>query len=181
MMNFIAEPLKRSQLRAIAMVIRTKIGCQNTLYFPVMELLEHKMPDWFDGFHFEISPDGYFPPDIHAETAIEEKIIRIREDIYNGACNGNGRDRMTVAHEISHYILLVVQGLKLYRSFSGSKPEAFRDPEWQAKALAGEILCPYHLIKGMPAFVIAKKCGVSMPAAEYITSIYNKEAYRVKI
>lgn len=166
-MDLIAEPVSRMQLRRLATLIRQKAGQRDTLYFPAMELLERKMPLWFRGFSFEIMPKSYFPPDIHAETDIEHKVILIREDVYLGAVNGNGRDRMTIIHEIAHYILLVVNGIKLYRNFSGAKPEAFRDPEWQAKALAGELLCPYHLIGGMAASQIALACGVSDEAAEY--------------
>jgi len=170
MINFIAEPVNLEQLRAIAKVVRSKMGYDDTLYFPVMKLLEFKMPLWFKGFHYEVKEVSYFPPDIHADIDIEEKVIRIREDVYYGACNGVGRDRMTIAHEISHYILLIVNGVKLFRSFTDAKPDAFRDPEWQAKALAGEILCGKHLIQEMPAYLIEQNCGISREAAEYIVS-----------
>jgi Zn-dependent peptidase ImmA (M78 family) len=136
------------------------------------------MPLLFAGFHHEIMPKSYFPPDIHGETEIKEQVIRIREDVYHGAIRGMGRDRMTVAHEVGHYILLVAQGLKLYRSFTVSKIEAFRDPEWQAKALAGEILCPYHLIGGMAAPQIALACGVSDEAAGYHFKLRNPTTRR---
>jgi hypothetical protein len=129
-MVIIAEPVQRSKLRAIAKVVRELSGHKDELYFPIIQFMEHKMPLLFAGFHHEIMPKSYFPPDIHGETEIKEQVIRIREDIYHRAIRGMGRDRMTVAHEVGHYILLVAQGLKLYRSFTGSKIEAFRDPEW---------------------------------------------------
>jgi Zn-dependent peptidase ImmA (M78 family) len=172
-MDLIAEPVSRIQLRRLATLIRQKAGHGDTLYFPVMELLERKMPLWFRGFNFEIKPKSYFPPNIHAETDIEHKVISIREDVYLGAINGNGRDRMTIIHEIAHYILLIGNGIKLYRNFSGAKPEPFRDPEWQAKALAGEILCPYHLIRGMATPQIGYACGVSEDAARYHFGLRN--------
>jgi hypothetical protein len=132
-----AEPVSRSKLRAIAKVVRELSGYKNELYFPIIPFMEYKMHLLFSGFHHEIMPKSYFPPAIHGETAVEEQVIRIREDVYLGAIGGMGRDRMTIAHEVGHYILLVAKGLKLYRSFAESKIEAFRDPEWQAKALAG--------------------------------------------
>ena len=131
------------------------------------------MPLLFSGFHHEVMPRTYFPPNIHAETAIKERVIRIREDIYHGAIRNMGRDRMTVAHEVGHYILLVAKGLKLYRSFEGVQIEAYRDPEWQAKALAGELLCPFNLIKGMATPQIALACGVSDEAAQYHFNLRN--------
>jgi len=179
-MDLIAEPVNRVQLRRLATLIRQKAGYRDTLYFPVMELLEEKMPLWFRGFSFEIMPKSYFPPNIHAETDIEHKVILIREDVYLGAINDNGRDRMTIIHEIAHYILLIVNGIKLQRNFSGAKPKAFRDPEWQAKALAGELLCPYHLIGSMAAPQIAKACGVSDMAAQYHFELKNLSMRRFK-
>jgi hypothetical protein len=71
-----------------------------------MPFLEHNMPLLFSGFHHEVMPKSYFPPDIHGETSVEERLIRIREDIYLGAIQGMGRDRVTVGHEVGHYILL---------------------------------------------------------------------------
>jgi Zn-dependent peptidase ImmA (M78 family) len=170
-MNYIAEPVARLDLRAIARFIRKKAGFENELYFPIMRFLEHSMPLLFDGFHYEIVTKSYFPSTIHAQTDVENHVIRIREDVYLGAINGMGRDRMTIAHEISHYILLVVNGIKLYRTFSDAPLEAFRDPEWQAKALAGEIMCSYDLVKKMTTYQIKEKCGVSETAAEYTAKI----------
>jgi Zn-dependent peptidase ImmA (M78 family) len=170
-MNYIAEPMKRVELRTIARFIREKAGYKHKLHFPIMLFLEHHMPLLFKGFHYEIVPKSYFPPAIHAETDVENHVIRIREDVYLGAINEEGRDRMTIAHEIAHYILIVVNGIKLYRTFSNAPLEAFRDPEWQAKALAGEIMCPYDLVRNMPAYQIQEKCGVSEQAAGYTAKI----------
>jgi hypothetical protein len=177
-MVIIAEPVQRNKLRAIANVIRELSGHKDELYFPIIQFMEHKMPFLFAGFHHEIMPKSYFPPDIHGETSVEERLIRIREDVYLGAILGMGRGRMTVAHEVGHYILLVAKGLKLYRSFAETKIEAFRDPEWQAKAFAGEFLCPYHLISGMAAPQIALTCGVSDDAARYHFKLRNLTARR---
>jgi Zn-dependent peptidase ImmA (M78 family) len=179
-MTLIAEPLQRIRLRAIATKLRELSGSNDKLYFPIVQFIEHIMPCFFLGFHLEVMPIDYFPPNIHAETEIKEKVIRIREDVYHGAIRGFGRDRMTLAHEVGHYILLVAKGLKLYRSFKETDIEAFRDPEWQAKALAGELLCPFHLIKGMAAPQIALACGVSDMAAQYHFNLRNPIARRFK-
>jgi hypothetical protein len=177
-MVIIAEPIQRTTLRRIARVVREWAKCENELYFPIIPFLEHKMPLLFAGFHHEVVPKSYFPPDTHGETSVEERLIRIREDVYLGAIHGMGRDRMTVAHEVGHYILLVAKGLKLYRSFAETKIEAFCDPEWQAKAFAGELLCPYHLIGGMAAPQIALACGVSDKAAGYHFKLKNPTTRR---
>jgi Zn-dependent peptidase ImmA (M78 family) len=175
-----AEPIQRVKLRALALKIREMSGYNDELYFPIVQFVEHKMPLFFPDFHLEVMPKSYFPPKVHGETAIREKVIRIREDVYNGAINEVGRDRMTMAHEAGHYILLIAKGLKLYRSFEGAEIKAFRDPEWQAKAFAGELLCPFHLIKGMAASQIMLACGVSDQAAQYHFDLRNPSTRRFK-
>lgn len=74
---------------------------------------------------------------------------------------------MTVMHEIAHYLLLVICGVKFERNFENTDVITYKDPEWQAKALAGEIMCPHELIKALSADEIAEKCGVSLLAARY--------------
>lgn len=48
----------------------------------------------------------------------------------------------------------------------GAKVEAFRDPEWQADAFGGELLVPYHLVKGLSQSEIMEECKVSASAAK---------------
>lgn len=80
---------------------------------------------------------------------------------------GKGRDRMTIAHEFSHFMTLRFLGFKLSRTIGGGKLRAYENPEWQAKCLAGELLIPHDLVLGMSAAEVARKCGVSMAAATY--------------
>ena len=90
--------------------------------------------------------------------------ILLREDVYEGACDGRGRDRYTVAHEISHLLLHEGLGVRLMREDVPHK--AFEDSEWQANALAGEILMPYESIVNLDANAIASRYQVSLAAAK---------------
>ncbi|MFR8644446.1 MAG: ImmA/IrrE family metallo-endopeptidase [Monoglobus pectinilyticus] len=80
---------------------------------------------------------------------------------------------MTVMHEIAHYLLLCVNGVKLQRNFNKQVVKAYCDPEWQAKCLAGEIMIPAHLVAGMDLFDVIEKCGVSRDAAVIRCAIYH--------
>lgn len=88
----------------------------NELYFPIVEVLEilHKFDE---DAHFEIVEADELEENEHAVTDIISKTIKIRSDVYEGACNGVGRDRMTIAHEFAHFITLCVCGFRLARSF----------------------------------------------------------------
>lgn len=136
------------------------------IYFPIVEVLEilHKFDE---DAHYEIVEADELEENEHAVTDIVTKTIKIREDIYNGACNGVGRDRMTIAHEFAHFITLCVCGFKLARSFGDVDVPPYRDPEWQAKCLAGELMIDSDLVKGMSRFEVSEKCGVSYDAAKF--------------
>lgn len=166
-MTYIAEPIYREDLRLLAKEIRKLLQIENIMYIPVITVLEKIMPLLFPDFSYEYVPKDEFPDKKHGETDIVNHIVRIREDIYYGAINGNGRDRMTIMHEIAHYILLVICGVKFERNFENKFILTCRDPEWQAKALAGEIMCPHDLIQGFSAYEVSEKFGVSFEAAKY--------------
>lgn len=174
---YIAEPLNRKQLRQLALQIRRTIGFENIPRFPVVVFLENIMPILFPGFYYEIVPESELGANKHGDTDVVNKCIRIREDVYNGALTSCGRDRMTIAHEIAHYILLVVCGVKFARSFDETSIPTYQDPEWQAKALAGELMCAAHLISDMFPSQISEECGVSFDAAEYQLKKVRGDAY----
>lgn len=136
------------------------------LYFPITEVLE--LVHLFDEeAHFEIVDACELEKNEHAVTDITTKTIKIREDVYDGACSGNGRDRMTIAHEFAHFITLCVCGFRLARSFESADVPPYRDPEWQAKCLAGELMIDSDLVKGMSWIEVSKECGVSCDAAKF--------------
>lgn len=114
-MDYIAEPLSRQNLRELAKIIRIKLKI-NTLFFPVVELLD-VLSRMFEKFNYEIVEDSNMPKDVHADTNSVTGHIRIRQSVYDNACAGNGRDRMTIAHEIAHFFLICLCGYKFQRNF----------------------------------------------------------------
>lgn len=177
-MSYSCSPMSRKYLRSLANRIRSHLKQQNTIYFPVKEFLErlHQIVDDED-FYVDVRPvsSWKFRKSVHAYYDVSENCICIREDVYDGACDGNGRDRMTVMHECCHVILIKWLHVKLTRCFGAVKP--YEDPEWQAKCLAGELMVPSSLVQGMRAEEVADRCGVSISAARYQLR-KNKESNR---
>lgn len=167
-MDVVAPPLSRNDIRSFTNSIRYKLGVDNQLRFPICEFLE-LLPDMLNdsNFYYMILSDNDLPDNIHAFYTLEENVIYIKESVYNGACADNGRDRMTIAHEIGHALLIKTKGLQLHRDFTNTGTSVCMDPEWQAKCFGGELLIPAHLIKGMEPAEIAEKCKVSLNAATY--------------
>ena len=165
MSKYVVEGKSRNELRCIAKYIRKILGQENTLYFPAVEVLEF-LQEFDKDAYFEIVTKDELNPGEHAITDIVHKVIKIREDVYEGACNGNGRDRMTIVHEFAHFVLLCIFGFQLARTFDNKKIPAYMDPEWQAKCLAGEMMMDSDLIKNLTVDNIVKGCGVSYKAAK---------------
>lgn len=166
MSDYMVEPKSRRELQILSRKVRRWLKIETMVKVPIVKLLDLLAVKRKD-FNYEIVKDEEMPPGVHADTDVRTGNIRIRESVYNGAWEGNGRDRMTIAHEIAHFILLCLCGFKFSRCFSWRKVPVYRDPEWQAKCFAGEFMVSAELTRNMTPDQIAEKCGVSMQAAWY--------------
>lgn len=171
-MDGITHPTSRLFLRDVANKFRETFF-QNGLYVNVLSLIE-VFPVYFPKCVIVVVPDEEMEEG--TPTTIEENLldetgkytIRIKESVYERACNGSGGDRMHIIHEMSHYILIEEYGFKPLTARSYGNIVVRYKPcsmEWQAKALAGEIMMPYEMTNGMAVYEISKKCGVSNEAA----------------
>ena len=142
----IAAPLGRKDIRKKAQAIRLiaeRFGCiPDGTWFDIIRFVEHVLPQIDSKFTLEIVSLGEMR-DLHGETLPEECTIKIREDVYLRACNGEGRDRLTIAHEVGHYLLHGDRTVRLTRVQPGRRVKTFCAPEWQANAFAGEWLVDY--------------------------------------
>lgn len=167
-------PLSRKKIRAVAHRVREVFDIADP-YFPIVRLLDVVLPQIDNDYTLEICDETDMGPN-HGLTIPDQKIIRIREDVYLGAVQGNGRDRMTMAHELGHLVLH--HGISLARAMEPQQqPPAFKDSEWQAKAFAGELLiCSQHITGCRGATDLAERFGVSFDAAEIQWEAFKKDA-----
>lgn len=94
-------------------------------------------------------------------------LIKIKESVYDGACEDIGGYRMHIMHEISHALLCMLGYTPICeRSFKNRELRACESMEWQAKALAGEILIDKDLTSNMTIDEIVEKCAVSYESAQ---------------
>ncbi|MEE4566809.1 ImmA/IrrE family metallo-endopeptidase [Paenibacillus polymyxa] len=165
MSEYEASPLSRSDIREIANLFRRSCNLTDTKFFPIVHFLELVMPKLDEQFVWLSVPKSEMGSK-HGLAYPDDKLIKIREDVYEGAEQGNGRDRFTIAHEIGHYFLHKKERVSFARRMGAAeKLPAFRDPEWQADAFAGELLAPPHIIKDMSVFEVMRFCGISQQAA----------------
>lgn len=153
-------PLSLKQIRKRCELIRTIFDIPLNAPVDIVKVFEYILTQI--GVEFEIVPKHEMGTK-HGETIPSENRIRIREDVYERACNGYGRDRLTMAHELGHLLLHRAETITFAREDGDIPP--YKDPEWQAIAFAGELLAPYEYIKDMSVIDIASHYGITEKAA----------------
>lgn len=166
--GFRVPPLSRLRIREMAAAMRgylVRITGNDAPQFPIVEFLDVVLPTAYPDFRLQVVEKDEMG-DCHGMTYPEHDLIQIREDVYMRAADGHGRDRMTMAHELGHYVLHSAPGLA-----RGAGPRLalrpYEDSEWQADAFGGELLISHqYLLDGMTASHVAEMFGVSIRAAE---------------
>ena len=175
MYNFIVEPKSRYNIRQIAKAVRKCLGIENAIYVNVVALLDI-LSRIIPKFSYEVVSNNVFPKKVFATTDVNTGKIKIKQSIYNKACDGDGFARFTIAHEIGHFVLLVLLGFELTQTLSGRKPKPFCDPEWQAECFAGEFLMDYDVVKDYSEDELVSNCGVTPKAARCQFKAFRKNA-----
>jgi Zn-dependent peptidase ImmA (M78 family) len=140
--------------------------------FPIVDVAELVLPELLDDYVFEVRTVSEMGDD-HGLTIPSKNNIRIREDIYERALEGRGRDRLTIAHEIGH--LLMHDTARFARTAPGQTIPAYRSPEWQANCFGAELLVfPEGLTRRHRAVDVAALRGVSVDAATIQLEHYVK-------
>ncbi len=163
MSNLIVSPMSKLDIVKMVREIKAIIGADEDLFFPVTHFLENLLPLIDDKFQYEYVDKKEMPNGTYAFYNPITNKMTIREDVYDRACKGVGRDRFTIAHEIGHYFLHADEVVVARNENSIYK--AYTDPEWQANKFAAELLIPSDLTRHMMIHDIVERCGVSLQAA----------------
>ncbi len=163
-MCFLIEARSRKDLSYMAAQARAETSCYDKLYMDVVPVLD-RLCHLYKNFNYQILADNELPANLHALTDIVNGEIVIKESVYNRACEGHGRDRMTIAHEIGHFYTILQSNTPLQEIDCLDGYPAYRNPEWQAACMAAEFLAPSELIKDLTPVEISNSCGISLEAA----------------
>lgn len=172
--GFCVSPRNEGEIRMVAEQLRKLFGYGDFRYLDVVRILEHKMPEAFPGFRYEIVEPSELPGR-EAEMNPLELCIRIREPIYAKAMEGDGHCRFTIAHEIAHFFLHRTQSLAFGQKSESNNMRIYMNSEWQADTFARHFLAPPSMTRGMVAGQIEVLFGVSQSVANIIAKTKERD------
>ena len=163
-------PTSRLKLRKSAMRVRSILGVK-TPDFP-SHAFDILLSGSFPEYKFDVLEADIMGPH-EGLTEPDQKIMFLREDVYDGAMTGDGRDRFTFAHELGHLLLHSGNYLARYDP-AAPKPthKKYEDSEWQADNFAAELLMPV---------AAAKKCADPTELMEVCEVSYSAASVRFDV
>lgn len=165
-------PMSTQALRGIADKIRDIFVEPGQIEFPIMDVLEFRFAQLVPDFVFDVQDRDAMGHDEGRVIAGSNTLI-LRQDIYEGAWNGVGRDRFTACHELAHYLLHREVAFSRTRD-DGDK--IYCDAEWQADTFAGTLLVsPRHLQSLGSPDRTAELCRITPAAAKVMWAKYQAE------
>lgn len=170
--GLLVPPLGTKAIRDFANQVRALFVPDYRLDMPIIDILEWRMLSLDPQFVFDVQ--GFEEMgDYEGLVPIGEHRLILREDVYEGACRGVGRDRFTACHEFGHYLLH--RKIMLARSRDDGH-KIYCDSEWQADTFAATLLMsPRHAHLFHDPSDMASKCVVSQHAATVTWSKYLSE------
>lgn len=126
------------EIESMAATVRKHLGVPKGGRISMQPILEHMLDLIFEDGHFEIEEDRKMGG-AEARTAQYEPKIIISQSTYDALGRGEGRARMTIAHEIGHLLMHCQRLVTLNRS---PRYDQRYDPEWQADVFAAALLMP---------------------------------------
>jgi Zn-dependent peptidase ImmA (M78 family) len=169
-------PLSREKIRNVAKKVRQiaqELTGKDPAFFEIVKFLDVTLPEYIEEYSLEVLEADQMG-DFHGHTIPDEHTIEIRSDVYKRAYERHGRDRMTMAHELGHYVLHSKLGMARMMPRESIKP--YRSSEWQANAFAGELLISAeHISQCSNPTEACSLFGVTMDAAVYQWNIFKRE------
>lgn len=145
---FIREGLNSREMAEIAEKYRNQFDVVHVELVDIISILEFKLPELFTEFRLIIKATKDLK-DFAISEPHNNRIV-VREDIYDGACEGDAFCRFTLAHELGHYLLHSSKLRSLHKSpekydTNISNMNSLESAEKQADMFARHFLTPLRV------------------------------------
>ncbi len=137
----VVPPRSAADIESVANGLRRALQLESVPFFPIVALYD-LLHELVPGASYEVL-EKHEMGNNHGLTLMRNKLIRIREDVFDSACRGDGFGRFTMCHELGH-LLLHQGGVTLQRA--NAKPPIYMSSEWQGDRFAGALLMPKNLV-----------------------------------
>lgn len=162
--DVIVAPRSWASIAELANSLRIQLNLSKSPSFPIIEYLEQVLCNKLELLSFEVWSNAEMGV-AEGYTCPNGTFIALREDVYELACEGDGRARFTAAHELGHYLMHT--GVPLARITAGQIVKPYRRAEPQANQFAVELLMPRQFITTEDtAHSISARHMVSLEAAD---------------
>jgi hypothetical protein len=165
--DYKVSPHSAKEIEEITLAWRDTLGVPNDWAPDVVRLLEAKMPSLISTFGLMVRSDEEMG-EAEGYTEFNPPHIAVRESVYRLARKGDGRSRMTFAHELGHLVMHpgIVKLRGEPRIEDGPKIKPFESAEWQASKFASLFLMPRHIaVQFSSPSQLAECCQTSAQAA----------------
>ncbi|PBB68105.1 hypothetical protein CK228_13400 [Mesorhizobium sp. WSM4312] len=184
---FVREGLTQPQMAKVASKYRHEFDLAHSEFVNIVEVLEFKLPLIYPRFRLVVRDKEKLNDEAVTETKNDR--ILVREDIYDGACEGDAYCRFVLAHELGHFLLHRETMKDLHTVSSGEYSEniknlnAIESAEDQAT-----IFARHFLVHPAIAFrykedidILCRKTGVPRDeAATAITISKRQEMFKIR-
>ena len=140
------KPRSRQEIDNIAASLRHYLGATDDLVIDMIDIIEYRLSRIVPNFKLEIMSHEEMG-ETEALTFKDPPGMRVREDIYIGAFQAEGRPRYTLAHELGHFFLHDGNALPRLATNNGVKVKLAFAIEEQADYFAASFLMPEHLVQ----------------------------------
>lgn len=171
-----ALPQCRRNIRNEVYKIKQTLGLLQHTYIDIIKFIELVLYKIDPDFHLVTVPNSYFK-DRYAEARPSQHVIRVAENVYNGAYKGDKFCRLIMSHELGHYLMHSNENI----CFAYSTGKNY-NIERQADIFSTEFLIPYDFAKKHTAKEISNQCGVPYDEArKYKQYIINECKHRKNV
>jgi Zn-dependent peptidase ImmA (M78 family)/transcriptional regulator with XRE-family HTH domain len=170
--GIIVPALSTDTIRDFAEKVRSAFVEDEQVDFPIMDVIEFRLGMVFDKFFLDVRDKESMGED-EGRVIGGTNGLALREDVYEGAWLGHGRDRFTACHELAHFLMHRTVTMARTRE---DTDKIFCDSEWQADTFAGTLLMsPRHLTRFQDVDHAAGLCKMTGAAARVMWTKYQSE------
>jgi Zn-dependent peptidase ImmA (M78 family)/transcriptional regulator with XRE-family HTH domain len=163
-------PKSTEALRDISEMVRGAFADADGIKFPIMDVLDSRLSKIFSDYQLVVLEEEEMG-ELEGLVIAGDPVLRLRNDVYEAACNDDGRARFTACHELGHYLL----HRKVAMARTRDVEPIYEDSEWQADVFAGALLMSrQHAMQFESVEEAARECGMSPTAARYQLKKYGR-------